>query len=70
MIDMLTEQPWFVFNNPGGPGLAFVPAASEEQARRQMQATAYEKAKWPFEVACVGSRFCSRASLVQDEPKP
>ena len=70
MVDMLREQPWFLFDLPGGPGVSFVPAASEEQARRQMQETAYPKATWPYEVACIGSRFCSRAALhVQSEER-
>lgn len=58
----MTET-WFVFDNPGGSGLAYVPAETEEQARRQMQNMAYVGATWPFEVACVGSRVCSREAL-------
>lgn len=57
----LIERPWFVFSLSAS-ATAYVPAPTEEQARRQMIASSYKDApvhEWP----CIGSRFTSRESL-------
>lgn len=63
----LDEQPWFVFRLP--EATAYVPASSEERARRQLVASSYKSApvaSWP----CIGSRYASRQALVRALLRP
>jgi hypothetical protein len=61
-MDDLEERPWFVFAKP--LAMVYVPAATEEEARRKLVANCYDDAPvddWP----CVGSRFTSRQALAE-----
>ena len=55
------EIPWWVFELPYGT-IAYVPAASQESARRKLANTCYKDA--PVNLwACLGSRYASREAL-------
>ncbi len=60
-VSDLDERAWWVFALPAA--LVYVPAASEESARRKVVATCYDGApveRWPL----VRTRVCSRERLV------